>query len=205
MDRHPAGSSDVLGNFLRRDDVTSELPVQADGVEIPAIGRELAERDLLQLYAENRAGLLRYATAMTRSRDQAQDAIQEIFLRYYSVRLGGTRIENGRAWLFTVLRNYILDRLKEAGSAVEVGIEKLRNLPGPVVNMESGIERAELARRIVRRLSPRELDCLRLRAEGLAYREIGIVMGIRSGTVGALLARAVKKLRHAMASGKRSQ
>ena len=44
-------------------------------------------------------------------------------------------------------------------------------------------------------MSDRELDCLLLRAEGLEYEEIAETMGVRSGTVGALLSRAQHKLR----------
>jgi DNA-directed RNA polymerase specialized sigma24 family protein len=46
-------------------------------------------------------------------------------------------------------------------------------------------------------LSPREIECVRLRAEGLRYEEIAGVLGLQSGTVGALLARAHKKIRQA--------
>jgi RNA polymerase sigma-70 factor (ECF subfamily) len=204
MDRRSPNFSGVLGDLAGPSEAAPDARAQK-GVETADAGRAQAERDLLELYDQNSAGLLRYAAALTRNHDQAQDAVQEIFLRYYSVRIGGARIENGRAWLYTVIRNYILDKIKEAGTAVELGIDELWNLPGPLINMESGIEKAEMALRTVRRLSPRELDCLRLRAEGLAYREIGTVMGIRPGTVGALLARAVKKLRHAMSTAKRSR
>jgi len=40
-----------------------------------------------------------------------------------------------------------------------------------------------------------ELECLRLRTEGLSYEEVGFAMEVRTGTVGALLARAPQKIR----------
>jgi RNA polymerase sigma-70 factor (ECF subfamily) len=57
------------------------------------------------------------------------------------------------------------------------------------------------ARRIIDRLAaPRELECFLLRSEGLSYEEIGGIMGISIGTVGATLARAVRKLEQALDS-----
>ena len=49
--------------------------------------------------------------------------------------------------------------------------------------------------------TPRELDCLRLRVEGFSYQEIAQVLGVRPGTVGALLPRVYSKLRDAAAEG----
>ena len=43
-------------------------------------------------------------------------------------------------------------------------------------------------------LTPREKECLRLRAEGLAYRDIAKVLNISLGNVSAKLSRAVRKL-----------
>jgi DNA-directed RNA polymerase specialized sigma24 family protein len=50
-------------------------------------------------------------------------------------------------------------------------------------------------------LSPREIECIRLRTEDLSYEEIAGVLGLRPGTVGALLARAHGKIRKAVGHG----
>jgi DNA-binding CsgD family transcriptional regulator len=47
-------------------------------------------------------------------------------------------------------------------------------------------------------LTPRELECLTLRNEGLRYRDIADILEIDSATVGVLLGRAVKKIRAAL-------
>ena len=52
-------------------------------------------------------------------------------------------------------------------------------------------------------LSPREMECVRLRAEDLRYEEIAVVLGLQAGTVGALLARAHGKIRKAVSGGVR--
>jgi DNA-directed RNA polymerase specialized sigma24 family protein len=50
-------------------------------------------------------------------------------------------------------------------------------------------------------LSPREIEAIRLRTEGLRYEEIASVLGLQAGTVGALLARAHGKIRKAIGDG----
>jgi len=47
-------------------------------------------------------------------------------------------------------------------------------------------------------LSPRELECLLLRNEGLRYRDIADILKIETATVGVLLGRALKKIRTAL-------
>jgi RNA polymerase sigma-70 factor (ECF subfamily) len=55
-----------------------------------------------------------------------------------------------------------------------------------------------MARELSKLLAPRELDCVRLRVEGLNYDEIAEVLNMRQGTVGATLARAHKKIRRVL-------
>ena len=68
-------------------------------------------------------------------------------------------------------------------------------MAAPERDQEALVSRQERALEIQKKLTCRELECLRLRAEGLSYAEIGSVLGIRCGTVGALLARLHDKLR----------
>jgi predicted DNA-binding protein (UPF0251 family) len=51
-------------------------------------------------------------------------------------------------------------------------------------------------------LSPREMECVRLRTEDLRYEEIARVLGLQTGTVGALLARAHGKIRKAVSDAR---
>jgi RNA polymerase sigma factor (sigma-70 family) len=67
-------------------------------------------------------------------------------------------------------------------------------LAGSAAAAESRIEIASLA---WERLTATELECLRLRSEGLKFREIGEVLGLTISTVASYVARAIKKLQHA--------
>lgn len=74
-------------------------------------------------------------------------------------------------------------------------MESLDYVPDHRDNAEGRLYRAALAREIAEALTERERECLRLRMGGLGYAEIAEVLGVCTGTVGALLARAQGKMR----------
>ena len=156
------------------------------------------EAEVAQVYADNAVGLFRYAAVTVRNREGAQDAVQEAFLRYFVVRSQGQRILNQKAWLYRVLRNYLLDSLKSSSFKNEIAIDEMRQVPDRQQDPEVSYRHQELARRMLGLLAPRELECLRLRNEGFGYEEIAGILSVRSGTVAALLSRGQKKIRKAL-------
>jgi RNA polymerase sigma factor (sigma-70 family) len=159
------------------------------------------EQEIVDLYEREAGGILRYAGALAHSQETAHDALQEAFFRYFLCRSAGQQIRSPKGWLFRVARNYVLDR-KKAGSRNEVGLEALRNVPCPASPSESVGPLADLLRGLLEiGLTRREIECIRLRTEDLRYEEIAGVLGLRAGTVGALLARAHGKIRQAVRLG----
>ncbi|MGB7760653.1 MAG: RNA polymerase sigma factor [Bryobacteraceae bacterium] len=159
------------------------------------------EQEIVDLYEREAGGLLRYATALADNRETAHDALQETFFRFFLCRSAGQQIRSPRGWLFRVARNYVFDQ-KKAGSRNEVGVETLRNVAGPQLGAASESHVWELLQGLPQiGLSPREMECVRLRTEDLSYDEIAGVLGVRAGTVGALLSRAHDKIRKAVGSG----
>ncbi|MGH9718671.1 MAG: RNA polymerase sigma factor [Bryobacteraceae bacterium] len=173
----------------------SEEPQRSLGEDL----RKL-EQEVVELYDEHSTGLFRYALVITRSRELAQDAVQEAFLRYFLNRRDGTKIQSSKAWLFRVLQNYLVDRLRHGGAKDEVGIGEAVHFADRRENPESHCLANELEAELSNVLAPRELQCMKLKVEGLSYN----VLGISSGTVGALLTRAVSKLRKSLGN-KREQ
>jgi len=159
--------------------------------------RAQLEAEVVALYHGHASELLRFAACLARNEDLARDAVQETFLRYFAERLCGRIIEHPRAWLYQVQRNYLLNRLNSAAATRETAEEELSRMTDPEDDPESRMQRTEMAVAIARTLSARERECLGFRTGGLAYREIADLMGLRPGTVGALLARAHQKIRSA--------
>jgi RNA polymerase sigma-70 factor (ECF subfamily) len=155
------------------------------------------ECEVAALYASHAPSLLRYASTLVGDSNGGQDAIQEIFLRYFVARTEGRQFDNPKAWLFRVLRNHVLDALKSSSAKNEIAIEGIDN-SSDRNDPELHYHRAEMVRVISNLLAPREFECVRLRAEGLRYEEIAEILDLRLGTVGATLARAHKKVRRVM-------
>ncbi|HMD72156.1 MAG TPA: RNA polymerase sigma factor [Bryobacteraceae bacterium] len=164
----------------------------------PAAG---IEREIVDFYEKEAGGLLRYAAALAANPETAHDALQEAFFRFFLCRSAGQEIRSPKSWLFRVARNYVLDQ-KKAGSRNEVGMESLRNLPCPAGRPETDGPVSNLLKVLLEiGLSPREIECIRLRTEDLSYEEIARVLGLQAGTVGALLTRAHGKIRKAVGDG----
>jgi RNA polymerase sigma factor (sigma-70 family) len=156
------------------------------------------EREMAELYRSYAPGLLRYAFGLIHDASSAQDGLQETFLRYFVARSEGRKFSDARAWLFRVMRNHLLDTLKSASVKNEIAIDSIHDPADNYNDPERQCQRTEMARELTRMLAPRELECVRLRAEGLSYDEIAGVLHLQQGTVGATLARAHKKIRRAV-------
>ena len=181
---------------------TGELPRKPSG-DSPSQGASIAppvnpvEAEVIDLYQQNAPGLFRFAESLVRDREMAQDALQEVFLRFFIARSSGQDIQNGKSWLYRVLRNYLLDRVKEAAFKNKASLEEAETIPD-ASDPEQEYLRAFTRKQILEVLAPRELECLQLRAEGFDYKEIAQILNVRSGTVGATLARALNKIRKAL-------
>jgi len=153
------------------------------------------ERAAVDLYQGHFEGLFRFAMTITRDRALAEDAIQDSFLRYFVACREGQAIRSPVAWLYRVLRNRLLDdRRRVSPDSLAVageGAVQADAAEGPA----TFFQREDIPRGLRASLSGRELECLQLRLEGLNYQEIAATLRIRPGTVGALLARALKKTR----------
>jgi len=180
--------------------VSNPLLVSARGElkSAAATPADEAHRRVAALYAESAAELLTYALSLGRNQELARDAIQEGFLRYFIALCEGAEISSPRAWIYRVMHNYVLDRLKEPRCDHD---GDLRGEPAREHDPEDACFRGEVRRLARHALTPREYDCIRLRTEGLRYEEIASALELSCGTVGALISRAVHKLRETL-SGK---
>jgi RNA polymerase sigma-70 factor (ECF subfamily) len=157
--------------------------------------------------------LYRYALRLTHNRSDAEDLVQEASLRAFR---GFHRFNPGtncRAWLFTILRNAFLNRVRQAGRDVLGGAsaelesesEALQRLPDTAP--ARGHPEEEFFQTVLHGDVDRALKALPLPfrevviladLEGLSYREIAEVVGCPVGTVMSRLARGRGLLRQAL-------
>lgn len=151
--------------------------------------------EVVDLYRMIAKGLLRYIVCIVKDLDIAQEVVQEAFLRYYECRLKKEPAPMSPGWIYTVARNLAIDQVRAARSGSHVDLTVAEQLPDHRHSPEQEFECLEAMSQVSAILAPRELECLQLRFEGFKYKEIAGILGIESGTVGAILARGLKKIR----------
>ena len=150
-----------------------------------------AHDEALQLFEGQGAALFRFARVIVHEPADAEDVVQTTFVRLLDhLARGGSRV-NLRAWLFTVAANLCRDRLRTRRRWLPWLPEHDRLLTTPAVVDARDPHATFLA--TIRALGPRDRMLLALKAQGLSYREIASVSGIRASSVGRLLARAMAR------------
>lgn len=153
--------------------------------------------EFLALYDGYADVILRMCIAKVNSREEAKDLTQETFVRVWErLSRGGERIENARAFLFTVARNLIKDYYKKKKPVLE------RDLPeGAMENVSVG-ERAHeksevrLALSAIGRLPSPYREALHLHlVEGYAVAEIAELLCERPNTISVRIKRGLAKVR----------
>jgi RNA polymerase sigma factor (sigma-70 family) len=145
--------------------------------------------EVVRLFGKYGTSLYRFSRSMLDAADEAEDVVQEVFLRLLQhLQAGGDRT-NLRAWLFEVAANCSRDRLRRRRRWLPWRAE-LDRRPAPP---ESESRDLRLARAALRELAPRDRLLLSLRAQGLSYSDIARAAGIEPVSVGRLLARAVDR------------
>jgi RNA polymerase sigma-70 factor (ECF subfamily) len=142
-----------------------------------------------------------YLVTLLGSREEAEDLTQEAFLRLYRSLHRGQRVENVRAWVFWVARNLALNQRRNGSRTGRVDAETWSRLCERQLDTAPSAEQKVLARErfekfqaALARLSPKERGCFELRAEGLGYREIAKVFGIKTPTLVSFLGRVIEKM-----------
>ena len=158
------------------------------------------EREVLELFEQFRNPLLRYVLSFGICVHDAEEITQEVFLSLFRhLQLGRSR-KNLRGWIFRVAHNlalkqrYANQRTRDTAASDWTIAEKQFD-PSP--NPEEQVSSAQRRRRllaVVEALPEADQGCLRLRAEGLRYREIAALLGISLGAVSISLTRSLARL-----------
>lgn len=165
---------------------------------------ELSQNErIIQLFREIRLPLFSYLICLGLDSSEADDMVQETFLRLHSQVSTGTRIDEPRAWAFRVARNLSLNfhrdhrRLVPESQLDEDQGRRLQQFCDAGQSPESIYIKKEMLVRLdacIRRLTEQQRHCVHLRVQGLRYREIAAVLGISSSSAAELLQRAIIRL-----------
>ena len=140
---------------------------------------------------------------LTHNEQDAQDVVQEAFLRAFRF-FGTFRGGNARAWILRIVRNTCYNWLQE-NKRLQYATEFDENLFGPDPRTptpeEALLQNAsdKMLRRALEGLPLKFREVLILRElEGMSYKEIAEVTGMPTGTVMSRLSRARDGLRQSL-------
>ena len=154
------------------------------------------QAETLRLFQEHGAALYRFCSSVLRHTGDAEDVVQETFLKllHHLQHEGDTR--NLKSWLFTVAANGCRDRTRWRLRWLPWNAERDDRTVDPVdEEVRLKPDTTSVARKAFRALAPRDRLLLSLRAQGLSYKDIAAASGIREQSVGRLLARALDRWR----------
>lgn len=153
------------------------------------------------LVAEHAALLFRVAFSVLRHASDAEDVVQETFLRVLKHQKKLASVDNPRVWLIRIAWNLALDRKRRlrTNPLVEEAEEILSNRASGATSTEISLCAAEECARILRmidKLPRKEREVLRLSAiEELASSEVAAIMRTSESSVRSCLFRARQRLK----------
>jgi RNA polymerase sigma-70 factor (ECF subfamily) len=145
-------------------------------------------RDLFEAHG---AAIYRFAAVLLKHPQDAEDCVQETFLKLLRHLGAGGDTSNIRGWLFTVAAHAARDRQRSRLRWIPwLPAHDRRVAPASLPDEDGRLARARAA---LAGLPPRDRMLLALRAQGLSYRDIAAAAGIKPSSVGQLLARAIER------------
>lgn len=142
--------------------------------------------------------LYRYAFRFLSNREEAEDAVQEVFLKLWTMRDKLSGYNNIQAFTLTVTRNHCLDRLRKKKMEYidENGKEDTR---ASDMNLEKNLENTEKFRivtEIINTLPENYRTVIKMRdVDGYDYEEMAKKMDIDINNLRVILSRARKMVR----------
>jgi RNA polymerase sigma-70 factor, ECF subfamily len=159
-------------------------------------------------------GLYSYALVLTHNHAEAEDLVQETYVRAIPA-VGRLRPEsNIKAWLFKILRNIWFNQLRKRRSDPQMvqtdmeggSVDNLVNPGKDSYEIYAGQVEVRTVRTAIEQLSLEFREVIMLREfEELSYQEIANLLDCPLGTVMSRLARARSKLRVLLSSARSLQ
>ncbi|MGH2841875.1 MAG: RNA polymerase sigma factor, partial [Solirubrobacteraceae bacterium] len=177
---------------INRITVTAPLLRLRSDEQLVALFRAGSDAAFGVIHDRYRQRLFAYARQMLGgSRQDAEDALQDVFLRAYSSLRSNDRPLSLRAWLYRVAHNRCIDHLrKPVPPPVDLFDTSRKPLHDPIAEAE---RREDLRQLIadVRRLPDQQRSALLMREiDGLSYAELADALGVTLQAVKSLLVRA---------------
>jgi RNA polymerase sigma-70 factor (ECF subfamily) len=157
-----------------------------------------------QLYEQYQGRIFLFAYRFTKSKDAAEEVVQEVFIKLWEKREQINIEKNFASYIIRVTRNLILDGLKKAANDKKIQQQILHNMKALRDSTAEEMLNKELERlhkQAIDSLSPQKKTIYLLsREEELTYEQIAEKLGISKNTVRNHMADALQTIREYISS-----
>ena len=164
--------------------------------------RDPSSPDILRLLVDNHARFLGFLERRVGSRDEAEDILQDAFVRSIGRTDALQTPESATAWFYRVLRNALIDHHRREGTRSKAFLQLAAEAEGETVAADHELEAVACAciTAMVDTLKPEYGTALRrVDLDGLSVRDFAEEVGITPGNAGVRLHRAREALRRQLA------
>jgi RNA polymerase sigma-70 factor (family 1) len=175
------------------------MPILTDNELLKALkeGKEYAFREL---YVRHSRQILAFAYHLTHSAIDAEDILQETFLRLWTSREQLPVIEHVGNYIFTIARNKTVDHLRKVAlqqKLIDQVWANISEVSDEVVQQLDARESKALINKALLQLSPQKQTIFNLsRQQGLSHDEIGQQLHLSKSRVKNLLVETLKHIRY---------
>ena len=150
------------------------------------------------------ASLYNFAHWLTHNREEAEDLVQEAYLKALKGFASFQQGTNFRAWMYRILRNTFLTSRSGLSVKMTVPLDREENAVGPPADTPEAVLLVRADQQMVQdaleRLPVQYREVILLcDMEEMSYQEIAEIVGIPIGTVMSRLSRARKSMRELLA------
>ena len=145
-----------------------------------------------EIYHENHKSIFRIAKKMVSNHDVVSDIVQEVFIDLFHKLNNKGEIRNPKSWLYRVTLNKCIDNVKRLNRFQ--GIETISDYKTDQETIEEK-ELKDAIRAAISKLKNKERMLAVLYSEGLSYREISEITGIKYASLGKMISRTLEKLK----------
>ena len=173
----------------------SELERLQSAADEAEVAFAMDEDTFRAFYDRTSRALWAYLSRMTGEPQRADDLLQEAYYRFLRARVDYESEAHRRNYLYRIATNLVRDQRRRYYTSIQtVDDVDLATLASDEDEAESAARSADLQKAMAQ-LKPRERELLWLAyAQGSSHREIGEVLGLKTGSIKLLLFRARRKL-----------
>lgn len=184
------------------EDVLNQDPAYCDPLLLQvAVGDELAFRELYHVFQKR---LHCFAFSMVKTREAAEEIVEDVFIRLWNQRAAITGIHSLRVYLYTATKNTALNYLSkkaregvtEPFDHIDIALQDGGSTPEQILITTETYQRI---RQAVEALPPRCKMIFKLiREDGLKYKEVSEILHISTNTIDTQMAIAVQRIAEAV-------